>query len=283
MPIGRRTPSCMNEVEKMKFTDKLRNILDIPKVTEDGLKYKITGEEVKIVGYSTNASFTQIPSHIEGLPVGVISGLQNVPFSGELYLPDTVHTLEPFALDLTKHITKIVIPDSVKNISHHVFDFSEALEEIIFPDRLDLSDAEGLLSGCGKLTAVRLPADMSKMPLCFLSDCTSLTEIILPDSITEIGDCAFSYCENLRTVRLPKSLKKLGDMAFSECTALEALELPEGLECIDSRAFSGCENLRSINIPSTVKNINKHAFEMCEKLAKPEIPPTCTVDEKAFV
>ena len=62
----------------MGFVDKLRNALDIPKFTEDGLKYQVAGNEIRIVGFRKNISISALPSHIEDLPVGIISGLQRV-------------------------------------------------------------------------------------------------------------------------------------------------------------------------------------------------------------
>lgn len=258
----------------------LRNALDIPKVTEDGLKYQIVNNEVKIVGFRKNVSISAIPSHIEDFPVRSIS-LPELPLSGELYIPDTVHTI--ITIGLTKGITKLFIPDSVKEIANNAFGFSEALEEIRFPEGMDFSDAlEGIASSCEKLKTVHLPSTMTRIPVCFLSSCEALEEIDIPDSVTVIDDCAFSYCESLKRVHLPKALKALNEMAFSDCEALEEIQLPEGLEYIGKRAFSGCESLQSIRIPSTVTKIDKHAFELCPKLVKPDIPAGCAVHEKAF-
>lgn len=149
----------------MSFGDLLRNALDIPKVTEDGLKYQVVKGEIKIVGFRKNVTIREIPSHIENLPVRSIS-LSELPLSGELYIPDTVHTI--ITLGLTKGITKIYIPDSVKEIANNAFGFSEALEEIRFPEGMDFSDAlEGIASSCEKLKIVHLPSTMVRIPICF--------------------------------------------------------------------------------------------------------------------
>ena len=276
----------------MEFKDKLRKLLEIPKTTEDGFKYYIVSDEnnrdeIKIVGFSHKFTATSIPSHIEGIPVGILSGLQGVPLKGEIYIPDTVHTIENLGLDITKGITKIVVPSSVKYIGRYAFDFSQALEEIIFNDTdetecgLSLSDAESALNGCTKLKRVQLP-DMIAIPMGFLSDCESLEYIHIPETVLSIDDCAFSYCENLKEIDFPEFLEEIGEMAFFDCKSLEYVQLPENVDFIGKSAFWGCENLREIRIPSGMKRICKDAFGNCPKLVRPVIPEGCSVDPKAF-
>ena len=217
----------------MGFKDKLRNSFDIHYSTPEGLKYQIIGEEIKITGFHKKAKITEIPAYIDGLPVCIISGLQSIPFTGEMIIPNTVHTICDCALDITKGITKIVLPSSVRTIGSHAFDFSEALEEIIFPEGMDfLETNEGVADGCPKLKKVSLPSSMLRVPMGFLSDCEQLEEIIIPDAVTEIGDIAFMYDSALKRVHLPASLKIIKEMAFCDCKALEEIVLPNGIEVI---------------------------------------------------
>lgn len=267
----------------MGIKDYLRNSFDIHYKADEGLKYQIVGEEVKITGYIKKVNITQIPSYIADFPVGIISGLQSIPFEGELYIPNTVHTIADCALNITKGITKIILLDSVQEIGVAAFSFSEALEEIRFPEGMDfMNTPEAVTDGCPKLKTVSLPSTMKRIPTGFLSSCDSLEEIQIPDNVTEIGDIAFMYDSNLKTIHFPISLKKIGEMAFCDCESLEELVLPEGLEIIEKAAFSGCKSLRNIRLPSTLKRIEKYAFEDCVALAKPNIPSGCEVHEKAF-
>lgn len=68
----------------MGFKDKLRNSFDIHYSTPEGLKYQIIGEEIKITGFHKKANITEIPAYINGLPVGIISSLQSIPFTEEM-------------------------------------------------------------------------------------------------------------------------------------------------------------------------------------------------------
>lgn len=267
----------------MGVKDYLRNSFDIHYKTDDGLKYQVIGEEVKITGFTRKVGITELPSYIEDMPVGIISGLQGIPFVGELHIPNTVHTIADNALNCTEKITKIILPDSVREIGVAAFDFSQALEEIRYPEGMDFMDTpEAVTDSCPKLKTVYLPSTMKRIPTGFLSSCDSLEEIFIPDSVEEIGDIAFMYDSSLKTVHLPRSLKIIKEMAFCDCEALEELVLPEGLEIIEKAVFSGCKSLRKIVLPSTLKRIEKHAFADCDSLAKLDIPSGCEVHEKAF-
>ena len=193
----------------MSIKDYLRNAFDIYYKTEDGLKYQIIGEEIKITGYIRKNNITEIPSYIAELPVGIISGLQGITYAGELHIPDTVHTIADNALNCTKKITRIILPDSIREIGVAAFNFSQALEEIRFPEGMDFIDTpEAVADGCPKLKTVSLPSTMKRIPTGFLSDCESLEEIFIPDNVTEISDISFMYDSSLKTVHLPAALKK---------------------------------------------------------------------------
>ena len=263
----------------MGVRDKLRHALNLHDTTPEGFKYQRVGEEIKITGFRPKLPITEIPADIDGLPVGIISGLQSIPF----IIPNTVHTICDNALNMTKGITKIVLPDSVREIGYAAFSFSEALEEIVFPEGMDfIQTPEAVADGCPKLKTVSLPSTMLRVPTGFFSDCGLLEEIWIPDAVTEISDCAFMYDSSLKKVHLPSSLKIIKEMAFCDCSSLEEITLPNGMEIIEKSAFSGCENLKKIHFPSTLKHIGKNAFADCRNLMRPDIPSGCEVHEKAF-
>ena len=267
----------------MGLKDYLRNSLDIHYKTDDGLKYQIVGNEVKITGYTKQVQITEIPSYIDDMPVGIISGLQSIPVAGELRIPNTVHTICMNALNITKSITKIILPDSVKNIDAAAFSFSEALEEIRFPEGMDfLYTPEAVCSNCINLKTVSLPSTMKRIPVGMLDSCESLEQICIPDGVEEISDIAFMYDSKLKLVHMPTSLMKIGEMAFCDCEALEEIELPNGLEVIEKSAFAGCKSLCRLSLPSSLKHIEKDAFQDCEALPELDIPHGCEVHPKAF-
>ena len=75
----------------MGVRDKLRHALNLHDTTPEGFKYQRVGEEIKITGFRPKLPITEIPADIDGLPVGIISGLQSIPFMGEMIIPNTVH------------------------------------------------------------------------------------------------------------------------------------------------------------------------------------------------
>ena len=213
----------------MGLKDYLRNSLDIHYKTNDGLKYQIVGNEVKITGYTKQVQIKEIPSYIDDLPVGIISGLQSIPVAGELLIPNTVHTICMNALNITKSITKIILPDSVKSIDAAAFSFSEALEEIRFPEGMDFWDTpEAVCSNCIKLKTVSLPSTMKRIPVGMLDSCESLEQIFIPDSVEEISDVAFMYDAKLKTVHMPAALKKIGELAGGKANKLESRKASKG-------------------------------------------------------
>lgn len=173
----------------MKIKDYLRNSFDMHYKTDDGLKYQIMGEEVKITGYTKKVSIIQIPSHIADLPVGILSGLQSIPFKGELYIPNTVHTIADNALSITKGITKIILPDSVQEIGVAAFSFSEALEELVLPEGLEIIE-KAAFSGCKSLRNIRLPSTLKRIEKHAFEDCDALVKPNIPSGC-EVHEKAF--------------------------------------------------------------------------------------------
>ncbi|MBP3497999.1 MAG: leucine-rich repeat protein, partial [Alistipes sp.] len=94
---------------------------------------------------------------------------------------------------------------------------------------------------------LKLPANLTVIPMgCFLG-CNFSTIAPLPESLTEIGDRAFeSNYRLMGTIEFPESLIALGSRAFSYCRTLEGITLPSDLGIVKSETFSGCYGLQKI-------------------------------------
>ncbi|MDE5767834.1 MAG: leucine-rich repeat domain-containing protein, partial [Oscillospiraceae bacterium] len=199
--------------------------------------------EIYITGYaginfSKNSNKNpgiEIPAYIDDCPVVSLAGLQEVPFTGELRIPETVRKICDMCFEFQNQITKVIIPDSVKSIGEHVFCFCDDIEEIIFPDSLEKLSL-GIASECYQLRRVHLPENLKEIPECFMSGCPSLEEIVIPEHVVKILDCAFDDCEHLKHVKLPQNLKYIGKFAFSSCPELEKPAIPDGCE-VHKEAF----------------------------------------------
>ncbi|MBP3497998.1 MAG: leucine-rich repeat protein, partial [Alistipes sp.] len=94
---------------------------------------------------------------------------------------------------------------------------------------------------------LKLPANLTVIPMgCFLG-CNFSTIAPLPESLTEIGDRAFESNSRLMgTIEFPESLIALGSGAFSYCRTLEGIILPSELGLIKASAFYDCYGLQKI-------------------------------------
>ena len=78
---------------------------------------------------------------------------------------------------------------------------------------------------CVNLNSVRLPADLTEIPLSCFSGCTGLSNISIPDSVTYISDNAFSGCTGLTEINIPSSVRKISYSAFAKCANLKSITI----------------------------------------------------------
>ncbi len=191
----------------MGFKEQFMMKAGISKHTPDGLKYFILNEEIYIRGFEHHATFQEIPSQIENMPVVSIENMQESALQGEIILPDTLRRIADMCFEFQKYVTKFIIPSSVSLIGEHAFAFCDLLEEIIFPDTLEMLPMGGGIEECPNLKQIHLPAGLKEIPEYFAVGCTSLESIFIPDSVVKIGKNAFEGCTNLKSIRLPEHLK----------------------------------------------------------------------------
>jgi hypothetical protein len=144
--------------------------------------------------------------------------------------------------------------------------------------------ADGVFYGNGGITAIRLPASLTKVgDSCFVG-CDKLTEVDFR-YVTEIGASCFSGCTNLRTVDSIASLTSIPAFLFSGCTSLEKVVLGPGVTSIANNAFHTCEKLTTIitngqlipnSLPASLVNLAEAAFANCKKLTQVTFPGSVT-------
>ncbi len=92
------------------------------------------------------------------------------------------------------------------------------------------------------ITALDLPAVITKIGYYSYEGCKNLKEIVIPSTVEEIGMYAFSRCTGLETVRVSEGVTSIGDGAFESCTSLTAAYLPKGIYYLCSGVFNNVEN-----------------------------------------
>lgn len=194
-----------------------------------------------------------------------------------IHLPDSLETIEVFAISNCKSLRSIVITKNVKSIGGNFLYECNDLEEIIVDEENQYYTVHnGILTSADYKQIVKLPAQKN------------IETLIIPNNVEEIFDGAFCFnkhlkeitfpeknkvidglvcagCSNLQKVKLPQNLVEIGEYAFWACESLSEIHFPEGLEKIGCGAFSGC-SFSEINLPSTLKEIEENAFFGCENV-----------------
>ena len=158
------------------------------------IKYKITGDEVAITGYDTEASGElTIPATIEG---------------------KTVTSMGKDAFGYCSLLTSITIPDSVTSIGNEAFRDCTSLTSITIPDGVT-SIGNNAFWRCSSLTTITIPDSITTIGSSAFGYCSLLTSITIPDNVSVIGLAAFSGCKSLTTVNFLGDAPRVSDFPFS--------------------------------------------------------------------
>ena len=130
----------------------------------NSIKYKITGDEVAITDYDTEASGAlTIPATIEGNPVTSIwRDAFNLCYGlTSITIPDSVTSIGGRAFSSCLSLTSITIGDSVTSIGKWAFSACSSLTSITIPDSVT-SIGRYAFQSCEGLTAVTFLGDAPK-------------------------------------------------------------------------------------------------------------------------
>ncbi len=133
--------------------------------------------------------------------------------TGDIYIENTVESVEPGAFSVCAGIENLFLPSSVTTIGEDAFGYCVSLKKIDF--------AEGLTSIA---------------PIAF-KYCTSLQSAELPTTLDEIGDGAFFSCSELSRVIIPEGVRTMGEGVFADCPKLLNLSIPKSVQTIGDNAY----------------------------------------------
>jgi hypothetical protein len=121
-------------------------------------------------------------------------------------------------------------------------------------------------SGCRKLTVVRLPAGLGRIPQFAFEGCDALVEAALADceSLAGIGKYAFAGCAALRMVMLPPVIEKLGSFCFLASGVNSVVALDSDVDVRDG-AFMGCPLLETVRFSTATLGQTILAGSECAK------------------
>ena len=217
------------------------------------------------------------------LPGSIFYNCENIK---SVTLPDTLTTINEYALSNCDKITSLRIPASVTSIASNAFYKCTALESI-YVDSLE--------------AWLNISFSSSANPLCYAKNLyvggELLTELVIPEEVTEIGSYAFESYKALTSVTLHGNMS-VGYRAFYNCDSIEKVNtsslsdwltvkfssiesnplyysgtlyvgdeiltnivIPEDITAIGSYAFAGIKSVETVYIPETVTSFGSQMFE----------------------
>lgn len=148
------------------------------------------------------------------------------------------------------YLTSITLTSKVKSVGEQAFRGCSRLAEIaVASTASELTFGSDAFYECVKLTTVKLPANVSKLPSVF-GGCTSLTEVIVD------ANNPYFTSENGALYNKAKT-----EIVFYPASRTDSnLVLPETLETISSGVFAGSK-IECVVIGKNVKTIGEYAFK----------------------
>lgn len=257
-------PETVTTIEGNAFSDTPLKSITLP----EGLTY------LGPMAFSDCTQLTSItlPDALTTIEMGTFQGCTSL---AQITLPANLTEIRSSAFAGTG-FTSFTLPAGVKITEDLTFADCKQLTSITFPDGLTNGQEIGTstLSGCSKLTTVRLPQDLTEIPYGFFA-ATPITSLLLTPSVTSIGMYAYWGTTALKNVTLPEQLTSIGREAFEE-SAVEQVVWPATVTTIGRSMFQSCKQLESITIPETVNVIEDGAFDNCEKLKSIHLPEGLT-------
>lgn len=132
---------------------------------------------------------------------------------GDIYIENTVKSIEPAAFSVCVEIENLFLPSSVETIGEDAFGYCFSLKKIDFTEGLT-NIADIAFKYCIALQTADLPVTVASIGDGAFFNCTELSRVIIPEGVTSIGEGAFVQCPKLLNLGIPKSVEEMGANAF---------------------------------------------------------------------
>lgn len=248
---------------------------------------------------------------------GMLDGSTNAKeLVGNLIIPNSVTSLQTYALSDCDSLTSVVVPNSITELPNGCFSLMSSIKNLTIPSTIQVlgetvfsSSLENLyfegtieqwinfdfptLTSCAyytdnffcqgeRITHVDYPTyltEVKQYSLCGLRDLKTLN---LHSGIKAIRTHGIAYCENLEELNIPSSVNLIEKSAFIYDSKIKSVRIPDGLTEISTDMFYQCSSLENIYIPNSVTSIQNEAF-MYNAFKTINIPSSVTyIGDKAF-
>ena len=259
------------------------------RLTKDGKNATIVG------GDPTNYYGSYTASKDNVLPAFLFynSKLTNI------YLPNTITSIESYCFGNSKQLVDLSIPASVTSVNSSFVNGCSALTTLYVGSGSSSYDAlNGVLYTKDLKTLVKYPEGLTATSFSVRSGVTAiashafynakLTSISLPTTLQSIGSSTFAY-SSIKTLSLPASVTSVSTTSFSAMSALTQFTVASGNTAFstDSRAlfdknktllkaYAQGNTSTTYTIPSTVTEIEYDAFWTNKYLKKITLPDNVT-------
>ncbi|MGN0812486.1 MAG: leucine-rich repeat protein [Candidatus Coproplasma sp.] len=271
-----------------------------------------------------------IPNSVKGIGSSAFSGCSSlesiiIPFIGAKANVTSRDTFQyPFgyifgttSYDGGTATTQYFYGGSTSSTTNETYYIPSSLKNVIVTGGNILLGAFG---GCGGLTSITIPDNVTSIGKGAFSGCKSLTSITIPDNVTSIGYEAFSGCSSLTSVYvmdmvswcniefvgpeanplfyahnlylnnklvtelvISDSIIRISDYVFYGCSSLKNVNIPESVTSIGDCSFYNCISMMSITMLGRVTSIGYSAFRYCSSLTNVNIPESVTnIGDYAF-
>ena len=282
--IGKSVLSISNNIFEKSFS--LEEIEVHPEniafYCKDGVLYSIDNSKVIAYAFSKDQETLTL---VDGA-ITIYSYVFEKAKLKEIYLPDTLTTINNYAFYQAADIKKVVFGQGLTTIGSSAFT-SSGIEEVILPENFKTLSSNAF-SSCHSLVKVRLGSTLTTIPSAAFSDCINLQDLVLPQTLITIESSAFSGCQALKYLEIPEKVETISSSAFYRAFYKEKgtiVFFNPSFTTISSNAFSYCK-LDNVILPpatsfsSSVFSYSEIDFLDLSNLTLTKVPSSCFYSAK---
>lgn len=181
---------------------------------------------------------------------------------GDVYIADSVETIEPGAFSVCVGIENLFLPKSLTTIGDDAFGYCLSLKSIDFAEGLT-SIAPIAFKYCTSLQSLEFPTTLNEIGEGAFFSCTELSRVIIPEGVQTIGEGVFVECPKLLNLSIPKSVTSIGDNAYGY--GIDEEGSYHFAKAVEMSVYSDSEGLKyaksnGISYSTVDKNLSGMAF-----------------------